>query len=211
MAPETHDSPPLFWTESWRWAAPAWHSLYGAPARAFDCHEARLVYSAWVPSFGLSREWRPPADPRWLSLVQAPPAVLQGVAAVLGYIALLRAGMPSALLCGAPMNRWFAQALKYRQVNCMHSTGVARVDHPFDACEHGVQVLRLMARQDWPLVESRVAMLVAPKSSDDRNRGRFPAETSVFGIERVDVGRCLSIGGAVVRHAAAESLSRGEQ
>jgi hypothetical protein len=143
--------------------------------------------------------------------VHAPPAVLRGVAEVLGYIALLRAGIPSGLLCGAPMDRWFAQALKYRQVNCMHSTGVAGADHPFDACEHGVQVLRLMARQDWPFVESRVAMLVPPTPSDDRNRRRFASETSAFETERVDVGRCLSIGGAVARLAAAESISRGER
>jgi len=119
--------------------------------------------------------------------------------------------MPSTLLCRAPVDRWLALALKYRQVNCMHSTGVAGEHHPFDAFEQGVHVLRLMARQDWPLVESRVAMLVPPEPASDSNPTRVPSRRRAVAIEWVDVGRCLSIGGAVARHVAAESLLRGDQ
>ncbi|MGG1944057.1 hypothetical protein AB1286_04520 [Trinickia sp. NRRL B-1857] len=142
--------------------------------------------------------------------MQAPPPILQGVAAALGHIALLRAGVSSALLCRAPVDRWLALALKYREVNCIDSTAVAGTQNPFDASEQGVHVLSLMARQDWPLVESRVAMLVPPRPSDDPDPARFLSHTRAVAIERVDVGRCLTIGGAVVRQAAAESLSRGE-
>lgn len=206
MQAQADGIPPLFWIEPWRWAAPQWHIVYGAPPRDFDCRAARLIYSGWIEAFDLPRRWHPPGDPRWLHVAQASPAVLRGVASVLGCIALLRGGLPVEQSCRSPIDPWLAFALKFRDVNCMHSTGDAtRLDLSASyAC--GVAALRAMARQDWPSVDSRLAMLVSPNTFDHAIHGDEPMQEMplpTLGSEWIDVGRCLSLCGAVTRHAAA--------
>ncbi|WP_116141328.1 hypothetical protein [Trinickia diaoshuihuensis] len=200
------DVAPRFWTEPWHWAAPAWRRTYGAPPRDLDCFEARLAYRGWAASFGLVEEWRAPADERWLSIVQASPAVLRGVTAALGYIALLRVPLSGALRYRKPMDHWFALALRYREINCIGSAGGVMREDLSEAGMHGVRVLRIMARQDWPEVDSRIAMLAVPDARQVRREASIAPHASSFVIERVDVGRCLSICAAIVRHSAAESI-----
>lgn len=205
------DCAPPFWTEPWRWAAPAWHRRYGAPVRDLDCHEARLVYSAWADAFGLTQQWRAPRDPRWLSVVRASPAALRGVAATLGYIALLRERASSAIVRGEPIDRWFEFALKYREVNCLGVTGIATRGDLSEAEARGVRVLRCMAQRDWPQVSARIAMLTAPEPSHGRGDAGGSSRAPGFVLERIDVGRCLTISAAVARQASNASMERGDK
>jgi hypothetical protein len=143
-----------------------------------------------------------------LIVVHAPPAVLLNVASVLGHLARLRAGGSVALGCRSPIDRWHAFALRYRDVNCMRPAAAARACGSSSyAC--GVQVLRAMARRDWPEADSRLAMLLAPDASslcvDADSRVRAP----MCIVDWVDVGRCLSLCCAVVRHAAAPAMLGG--
>lgn len=209
------DQVPPFWTEPWRWAEPAWRRRYGAPLRDFDRCAARLIYGGWVACFDLPRQWCPPADPRWLRVVQVSPAVLRGVASVLGYIALLRGGVSVALACRSPIDPWLALALQFREVNCMRSKCVATQLDLSASYACGVGVLRAMARRDWPDVDSRIAMLLAPNAPNrlpdaDRDDNPMQAmEDQALALEWIDVGRCLSLCCAVTRHAAAQSVSWG--
>ncbi|HTH76831.1 MAG TPA: hypothetical protein VL635_20785 [Trinickia sp.] len=224
MTPAPIDAMPSFWTEPWRFAAPVWRALYGAPQLAFDRHAERLVYSGWVNCFGLCQRWRAPSDPGWLDLLDTQPARLHRVATTLGYLALARAGAADVLLRAARSDRASADALKYREVNCMSASlltppslsrpvrGVALAPH---AC--GVDVLCAMARQAWPDAESRFAMLVAPGRARALDTANAPnAKTlcrhePVLSIDRIDVGRCLTICRAAVRQFAAGCATRGER
>ena len=211
MQAQADDIPP-FWYEPWRWAAPAWYGRYGAPRRHFDCRAQRLVFSGWIECFDLPRQWRRPADQRWLPVVLASPERLQGLASVLGYIALFRAGVSPALACRSPIDPWLTLALKFRDINCMRfHGGVTRLDlSASHTC--GVGVLRAMAQRDWPDIDSRLAMLIPPPSFD---RARHPTEemqrrqamqAQTLALESIDVGRCLSLCGAVTRHASARPV-----
>ena len=195
---------PPFWSEPWRWAAPAWCRGYGTPVGDIDGHAARLIYSAWGDCFGLPERWCSPSDPRWLSLVCASPAVLEGVVSVLGYIALVRAGVPGSLACRPPIDRWLAVALKYRDVRCMRSAILAARRDSVDPYVNGVHVLCVMARDSWPAVESRIAMRAPPPVSSAGE----PTPAATVTIDWIDVGRCLSLCGAVVRHPSAQTISR---
>lgn len=55
MATLPADGIPSFWSEPWRWAAPAWRARYGVqvPSCDFDRYAERLIYSGWVECFGL--------------------------------------------------------------------------------------------------------------------------------------------------------------
>ncbi len=212
MAQAQADGIPPFWNEPWRWAAPAWHGRYGAPLRHIDGRAERLLYSGWIECFDLPRQWRPPADRRWLPVVQASPEVFRGVASVLGYIALLRAGVSVAHACLSSIDPWLAFALKYRDVNCTRANGgVTRLEFAASyGC--GVGVLRAMARCDWPDVDSRLAMLVSPNPFDNASHGNEEMQAMqehALALEWIDVGRCLSVCGAVTRHAAVRSVLRG--
>lgn len=218
MAQPPADVVPPFWTEPWRWAAPAWRSRYGAPPCDVDRHAERLIYSGWAECFGLGRRWRAPADARWRVIVQASPAVLHDVASVLGHLASLRAGASVALACRPPIDRWQAFALKYRDVNCMRAQAAATPGESSSPYVHGVAVLRAMARLDWPDADSRLAMLIAPDvdtshACDDSHPDSPPhTHETTFIVDRIDVGRCLSLCCAVLRQAVVEpAIRRGER
>ena len=205
---------PPFWTEPWRWAAPAWHARYGVPLCDFDRCSERLIYSGWAAYFGLPWRWRPPVDPRWSIVVQASPGILLDAASVLGHLASLRAGAGAcaALACRPAIDRWLAFALRYRDVNCMRSQITAASGESSSPRVCGVRVLRAMARLDWPDTESRLAMLIPPElySCGDNFDECLPAPTLT--IEWIDVGRCLSLCCAAVRQAqGAQAILRGGQ
>lgn len=202
---------PAFWTEPWRWAAQAWRAQYGAPSRDLDRFAERLIYGGWVQCFGLQRRWRPPADPRWLTVVRASPAVLRDIASVLGHLASLRAGVSAPLVCRPPIDPWRAFALRYRDVNCMRSHTHARCGQTASSYACGVSVLRAMARLDWPDADSRLAMLIAGDGLVPEPESDEPWRVPMLVVDRIDVGRCLSLCCAVVRHAAAQGASRGGQ
>lgn len=198
----TAETIPLFWTEPWRWAAPAWQLRYGAPAGDFDCLAARLIYSGWTTCFGLDRRWCPPADARWLDVVRAPPALLRGVASMLGHLAALRADATATLVRCAPSDQWFSLALKYRDVNCMRTAGSAARDEPAAACLRGARVLCAMARCDWPEIGSRMAMIVPPDTCATGQGRVEPGQGErALTIEWLDASRCLSLCAAAMRHA----------
>lgn len=199
------DGIPPFWTEPWRWAAPAWRRRYGAPECDVDCRAARLIYSGWAACFDLPRQWCPPGDPRWRAIAQASPTVLAGVASVLGHIALLRAGRSVALMCRGAIGPWLALALKYRDVNSMRSIAVATRRTSACPCPEraGVDVLRIMARLDWPAIESRIAMLVSPLHDGAGDDGSELMPDASVAIEWVHLDLCLSLCCAVVRQATA--------
>jgi hypothetical protein len=197
------DAIPAFWSEPWRWAAPAWRREYGAPNRDLDRYAARLIYSEWVSRFGLPQRWHAPADARWVELVQSSPAGLYAVIEVLGHLALLRAGAPAAVRGPAARERWLAQALKYRDVHTMRIRPLALPRDLPAVRECGIRVLCAMARRDWPEAESRFAMLAAP---DAGGVPRASTLASPLGIDTIDVSRCLSIGGAVLRAWSAEPI-----
>ena len=200
------DAIPEFWSESWRWAAPAWRREYGAPNRDLDRYAARLIYSEWALRFGLPQRWHAPADARWLELVQSSPAGLYAVIDVLGHLALLRAGAPAAVRGPAARDRWLAQALKYRDVHTMRIRLLALNGDLPTPRECGVRVLCAMARRDWPEAESRFAMLAAP---DGGGVPRASTLESPLEIDEIDVSRCLSIGGAALRAWSTEPIEEG--
>lgn len=211
MAPLPANDIPSFWTEPWRWAAPAWRAQYGVQPCDVDRYAERLIYSGWVECFGLRRRWCPPVDPRWLIVVHASPAVLQDVASVLGHLASLRAGASVALACRPPIDRWHAFALRYRDVNCMRSQTAAALAEPLPPYERGVRVLRAMARLDWPDADSRLAMLISPDALSTCTDAVEPLLDPRPPVDRIDVGRCLSLCCAAVRHAMASAMLRGGQ
>jgi hypothetical protein len=200
---------PAFWSESWRWAAPAWRVKYGAPNREVEACAGRLIYSEWAARFGLPQRWRAPADARWVALVQGSPAGLHAVVDVLGRIAFLRAGAPIPVRDAAASDRWLAQALKYRDVNSMRVRLVAPHRQLTLPRRSGVSVLCAMARRSWPDAESRFAMLAEPEALGVRGAASGPAATSSLAIYSIDVSRCLSIAGAVLRRGLAESIEEG--
>jgi hypothetical protein len=200
---------PAFWSESWRWAAPAWRGRYGAPNREVNAYAGRLIYSEWAARFGLPQRWRPPADARWVALVQGAPAGLHAVAEVLGRIAFLRAGAPVPVHDAAASDRWPAQALRYRDVNSMRVRLVAPGSHLTSPLRSGVSVLCAMARRGWPDAESRFAMLAEPEALGVRGAASGLAATSSLAIDSIDVSRCLSISGAVLRRGLAEPIEEG--
>ena len=217
MAQLPADDIPAFWTEPWRWASRAWHAEYGAPSRDIDRFAERLIYDGWAECFGLRRRWHPPADPRWLTVVSASPAVLRDMASVLGHLASLRAGVSVPLACRGAIDPWHAFALRYRDVNCMRAQTRTRTQAQCGqisssyAC--GLSVLRAMARSDWPHADARLAMLIAADGLVHEHEPE-PEETPrvpTLIVDRIDVGRCLSLCCAVVRHAAAQGDSRGGQ
>lgn len=219
------DAIPEFWREPWRFAAPAWRMIYGAPPCEFDRYAERLVCGGWAVRFGLPRQWCAPGSEGWRPLLEAAPALLHRIVTTLGYIALMRASAPDRLLRAArdPASAW---AWRYRAVNCVQSvlspplsvdrSGDRGVQGPHEC---GVGVLRAMARQDWPLAESRIAMLGEPETSTmpiarsersppneriDLDDSRHGDRQPVLMIERVDVRQCLSICGAVARRLTAD-------
>lgn len=215
---------PSFWIEPWRFAAPAWRSLYGVPQFDGDPYAARLVYSGWATHFGLCQRWRAPNDPSWLVLLDTQAAWLHRVATTLGYVALARAGAADVLLHAAQSDRASVDALKYREVNCMSaslstSSSLSRSARRDALTPHacGVAVLCAMARHGWPDAESRFAMLVGPgavrghRTADMPNGKTLFQHEPVISIDRIDVGRCLSIWRAAARHIAAGSASRSER
>ncbi len=218
---------PEFWREPWRFAAPAWRTIYGAPPFEFDGYAERLVFGGWAAHFGLSRQWRAPGCEGWRAVLEVVPPLLRQVVTALGYIALMRACAPQRLLQASrdPASAW---AWKYRAVNCVKSALSQPLPLSGDRCAHleipgahecGVSVLRAMARQDWPVAESRIAMLGEPEPSTmaklraertlpnhrlDLERSRHADRRSVLIVEHVDVRRCLSICGAIARQMTAD-------
>lgn len=224
MTPAPIDAMPSFWIEPWRFAAPVWRTLYGAPQLAFDRHAERLVYSGWVNCFGLCQRWRAPSDPGWLDLLDTQPAWLHRVATTLGYVALARAGAADVLLRAAQLDRSSVDALKYREVNCMSASLLTPSSLCRSACRDaltpracGVEVLCAMARHGWPDAESRFAMLVGPGAVTARHTAKLSNSQAIFrrepalSIDRIDVGRCLTICRAAVRKVAAGCATRSEQ
>jgi hypothetical protein len=208
------DGIPPFWTEPWQWAAPAWRRLYGAPPREFDRRAERLIFNGWFECFGLPRQWRAPADPRWMHVVRAPPNALRGIASVLGYVALLRGGVSVALACRSPTDPWLALALKFRAINCLRANGGVACRDLSASYACGVDVLRAMAQCDWPDVDTRLAMLVAPDRfhpMSHENKKMQRMKDQPVALEWIDIGRCLSLCGSVTRHAAAQLASQGAQ
>ena len=205
------DGIPSFWTEPWRWAAPEWYRQYGSAPHDCDRRAERLIFSGWIDCFHLPRQWYPPADPRWMSVVQASPDVFRGMASVLGYVALLRAGASVAPACRAPIDPWLAIALKFRDINCMRCNGTATRLCASASYACGVAVLRAMAQRDWPGIDKRLAMLVSPAPFDNGPDGHMemqPMQDPIVAVESIDTGRCLSLCGAVMRHAATSSMLR---
>ena len=188
------DSAPAFWLESWRWAAPAWRREYGAPNGDVDHYAERILFSGWATRFGLPQRWRAPDDARWVALVQAPPAALHAIVAVLGGIAWLRAGAPAPVGYAAAAARWWALAFRYRDVNCMRIRPRTPIDGLPSPQRCGADVLCAMASRAWPDAESRFAMLAEPRNG----AGASDAECRLE-FDSIDVSRCLSISGAVRR------------
>lgn len=203
------DPIPAFWSESWRWAAPAWRRKYGAPSGEVDTCAARLIYSEWAACFGLPQRWRAPPDTRWVALVQASPAGMHAVIEVLGRIALLRAGAPASVRDAAASDRWLAQALKYRDANSMRVRLLSPFDHTALPWRSGVTVLCAMAALGWPDAESRFAMLAEPEALRVPGLASGPVAPSSLAIDSIDVSRCLSIAGAVLRRCLEESTEEG--
>jgi hypothetical protein len=196
---------PAFWSEPWRWAAPAWRREYGAPGGEVDRCAARLVYSGWASRFCLPRQWSAPADARWITLVQAPCAALHAAIAMLGQIALLRGGVPAPVCNRGPTDRWLAHALKYREMNSMR-IGPLALDGPAPSPRQcGISVLCAMAKRDWSDAESRFAMLAAPDSDGPAgaSKPKYALE-----IDSIDVSRCLSLCGAVLRGLYSDESAR---
>lgn len=222
---------PLFWSESWRWAAPGWHDRYGAPRSDLDRYAARLFYSGWADCFSLPKRWSAPSDERWITLVHAPPDIVHGVVRVLGHLALLRSGAAVTLACADPADRWLRQALRYRDANCLHASVVAPSRDPSLSHACGVAVLSTMARNDWPPAAARFAMLAPPEvpgasgpwgaagTSNGLNgateagdaRCSIPSNAHATAhpllIESIHTRRCLSICSAVIRHCCTESAA----
>ncbi|MGN6086320.1 hypothetical protein [Trinickia sp.] len=213
MAQRPADDIPAFWTEPWRWASRAWHAEYGAPPRELDRFAERLIYGGWADCFGLRRRWHPPADSRWLTVIGASPAVLRDMASVLGHLGSLRAGVSVPHACRAPIDPWLAFALRYRDVNCLRAQtrSQAQCGETSSTYACGVSVLRAMARSDWPHADARFAMLMAADGRAHEQEPQASLRAPTLIVDRIHVGRCLSLCCAVVRHAAAQAASRGRQ
>ena len=182
---------PRFWFEPWRWADPGWHRRYGAPLAPAHLPAARMLFGGWIGSFGLEREWRSPADRRWLQLLSLAPPALREAAAVLGWIAMLRAPGGMALLRGAERDPLLRCALRYRDVNCVEAHIAESQGAAYDAHACGVYLLRSAAEAQWPDVARRLAMMLAPGAAHD---GEAP-----LAIARIDVARSLTLGLAAAR------------
>jgi hypothetical protein len=66
-----------------------------------------------------------------------------------------------------------------------------------------------MARSDWPHADARFAMLIAADELAHEQEPEEPVRAPTLIVDRIHVGRCLSLCCAVVRHAAAQAASRG--
>jgi hypothetical protein len=186
------DEWPGFWFEPWRWADSGWFPRYGAPFVPVGLDATRLAFGGWIGAFGLEREWRLPADRRWLQLLGVAPATLRELAAVLGWIAMLRApgGLALAHARGADRDQLWRCAFRYRDVNWIEARIGESRDIAYDAHAHGLRFLRLAADTQWPDIARRLAMMLAP--------GAAHAEGPLTDT-RIDAGRCLTLALAVAR------------
>src|SRR6202158_2593839 len=157
-----NDAWPRFWFEPWRWADPGWHRRYGVPLASPGLPAARLLCTGWTGAFGLEREWQRPADRLWLQLLGIAPLALRDLAAVLGWIAILRAPGGMAHVRGAERDPLLRCALRYRDVNCTEARIGGSPDGGYVASESGLRMLRLAAEAHWPDIASRLAMMRAP-------------------------------------------------
>lgn len=190
MGSSMDDNWPAFWFEPWRWADPAWHRHYGAPANVTDRHAQRLLFAGWLDAFGLSSSWAQPADKRWQQLLAVSPAALQDAAALMGWLAIVRAPGGIAQTRGRGDDHRLARALRYRDVNCIDARFVAPAGRGADARACGIDLLQQMALADWREVAGRIAMMGSP---------RAPAASACVVFERIDVARCLSVWLAATR------------
>jgi len=184
------DGWPAFWFAPWRWAHADWRLRYGASAALFAGGTARqrLLLRGWIDTFQLGRQWAPPADLRWFEALAAPPAMMLDAAAVLGWIALVRAG--GIKEASTPYERRLLCALRYRDVNCIDACLGPYGGAQWDATTCGLDLLLAMAEADWPDVAARVAMMRAPQPR--------PADASLI-VRRLDAARCVTLWLAVLR------------
>jgi hypothetical protein len=192
------DEWPRFWFEPWRWADPGWHRRYGVPLASPGLPAARLLCAGWTGAFGLEREWRPPADRRWLQLLGIAPLALRDLAAVLGWIAVLRAPGGMAQVRGAERDPLLRCALRYRDVNCIEARIGGSRDAACDARESGLHLLRLAAEAQWPDIAPRLGMMRAPDAAHQECR---------LAIARIDAGLCVALGLAAARRLGATIAS----
>lgn len=184
------DGWPAFWFAPWRWAHADWHQRYGASVArpAGGTAGQRLLFRGWIDTFQLGRQWMQPADLRWFNALAAPPDIMRDAAAVLGWVALVRAG--AIKHAGTTAERLLLHALRYRQVNCIDARLSPRGGAQWDATACGLELLHAMAEADWPDVAARIAMMRATQSQ--------PANACLV-VERLDVARCVTLWLAVLR------------
>jgi hypothetical protein len=185
-----------FWFEPWRWAEAGWQRLYGVSELVAPCEGKRLAFAGWFDTFGLEREWREPQDIRWLQLCELEPHALRTVATMLGWIAMLRApgGWSHSLGIEVdPVLRW---AFLYRDVNWIEIRAVDRGMAAYDAQANGLQLLRLAANSQWPDIDRRLTMMLAPTA--------IPANR-VLSFVSIDAVRCLTLSLALARRLSRES------
>ncbi|CAN7413887.1 hypothetical protein LJR230_002532 [Trinickia sp. LjRoot230] len=194
MGSSIDDNWPTFWLEPWRWADPAWHRQYGVLANVTDRHAQRLLFAGWFDAFGLSSSWAQPADRRWQQLLAASPTALQDAAALMGWLAIVRAPGGIAQTRGHRDDRRLARALRYRDVNCFDAQFAAPAGQCADARACGLDLLQRMALADWRDVAGRIAMMAPPRAS---------AASACVAFERIDVARCLSVWLAATRWLSA--------
>jgi hypothetical protein len=157
-----------------------------------------LLCAGWTGAFGLEREWRRPGDRRWLQLLGIAPLALRDLAAVLGWIAILRAPGGMAHVRGAERDPLLQCALRYRDVNSVDACIAGSLDAACDARESGLHLLRLAAEAQWPDIAPRLAMMRAPDASHQGCR---------VAIARIDAGLCLTLGLAAARRLGATIAS----
>ncbi len=195
------DGWPAFWFAPWRWAHADWHQRYVpsaaiASAGGMDGH--RLLFRGWIDTFELGRDWAPPADVRWFDALGAPPEMMLDAAAVLGWVALVRAGGIREV--GVHAERRLSRALRYREVNCVDARLVASGGAQWDATACGLDLLSAMAEASWPDMAARVAMMRAPQ------RG---AADACLVVNRIDVALCVTLWLAILRWLRAPDTDPG--
>ena len=193
MTGPSNDEWPAFWFTPWRWAHADWRERYGASVAASSAGMPgqRLLFRGWIDAFGIGREWTPPADVRWFEALAVPRAMMLDAAAVLGWIVLVRAGvMPEA---GTVADPRLSRALRYREVSCAEVRLVSSGSEPSDATSCGLELLLAMAKDAWPDVAARVAMLRAPPQPQPR------ASDVCLVVKGIDAARCMTLWLAVLR------------
>jgi hypothetical protein len=133
-------------------------------------------------------------DQRWLQLLGVAPVALRDLAAVLGWIAILRAPGGMAHVRGAERDPLLRCAFRYRDVNCIEARIGQSRDVAYDARESGLHLLRLVAEAQWPDIAARLAMMRAPDAPHPECR---------LAIVRIDAGLCLTLGLAASRRFGA--------